>query len=383
MNFKKLNITARLSLLSATLMSAVILVGLLGAHTLSESNARASAAMLNVEIMQASVNTARTAQVDFKKQVQEWKNLLLRGNDPAKFAKYVKAFSKQSDLTHGDLEKLKDLLARIGAPTAQIDEAMKVHGELHVKYQTALMQYDSANQASAHIVDALVEGMDRPPTEKMDAIVESVLVLSKQFIAKNNEEAAQSHRHASTLLLNVVLGAVALGGIATFLLIRSVTRPLHFAVRLAETVASCDLSLPIVVTRADEIGKLQSALKVMSENLSSTVGKIRAGSEAIASASAQIAAGNHDLSSRTEQQAGSLEETASSMEELTSTVSQSADNARQASMLAMSASQVANQGGEVVSKVVTTMTSINESSKKIVDIIGSLMASRSKPTFSR
>ena len=154
-------------------------------------------------------------------------------------------------------------------------------------------------------------------------------------------------------------------------------------VRLAETVASGDLSLPIVVTRADEIGKLQSALKVMSENLSSTVGKIRAGSEAIASASAQIAAGNHDLSSRTEQQAGSLEETASSMEELTSTVSQSADNARQASMLAMSASQVANQGGEVVSKVVATMTSINESSKKIVDIIGSLMASRSKPTFSR
>lgn len=122
-------------------------------------------------------------------------------------------------------------------------------------------------------------------------------------------------------------------------LVRSVTRPLHLAVRLAEAVASGDLSSPILATREDEIGKLQSALKVMSENLSSTVGKIRSGSEAIATASAQIATGNQDLSSRTEQQAGSLEETTSSREELTSTVSQNADNARQASVHAMSASQ--------------------------------------------
>jgi methyl-accepting chemotaxis protein len=89
----------------------------------------------------------------------------------------------------------------------------------------------------------------------------------------------------------------------------------------------------------------------------------------MATASSQIASGNQDLSSRTEQQASSLEQTAASMEELTSTVKQNADNARQANQLAMSASEVAVRGGSVVSQVVDTMSAINTSSRKIVDII--------------
>ena len=108
----------------------------------------------------------------------------------------------------------------------------------------------------------------------------------------------------------------------------------------------------------------------MKDSLADIVGQVRNGTETISTASSQIAAGNLDLSSRTEQQASSLEETASSMEELTSTVKQNADNARQANVLAVSASEVAVRGGTVVSEVVDTMASINESSKKIVDIIG-------------
>jgi methyl-accepting chemotaxis protein len=83
-----------------------------------------------------------------------------------------------------------------------------------------------------------------------------------------------------------------------------------------------------------------------------------------------MATGNMDLSGRTEQQAASLEETASSMEELTSTVQQNADNARQANSLALTASEVARKGGQVVGDVVNTMSSIKDSSRKIVDIIG-------------
>jgi methyl-accepting chemotaxis protein len=97
---------------------------------------------------------------------------------------------------------------------------------------------------------------------------------------------------------------------------------------------------------------------------------VRGGTDLIATASQEISAGNLDLSARTEQQAGALEETAASMEELTTTVRQNADNARQANQLAIAASDVAGRGGAVVGEVIVTMGSINESARKIVDIIG-------------
>ncbi|MEN1941469.1 methyl-accepting chemotaxis protein [Luteimonas sp. MJ174] len=124
-------------------------------------------------------------------------------------------------------------------------------------------------------------------------------------------------------------------------------------------------------------GEFQGVFATMRDNadatvdrLSAIVGQIRQGSDAINSAAGEIAAGNDDLSRRTEQQAASLEETASSMEELTSTVRQNADNARQANQLAIGAVDVASQGGEVVGKVVETMSAISESSNRIADIIG-------------
>ncbi|WAW93694.1 methyl-accepting chemotaxis protein [Xanthomonas citri pv. malvacearum] len=105
------------------------------------------------------------------------------------------------------------------------------------------------------------------------------------------------------------------------------------------------------------------------EQLADIVGRIKMSSTAINSAAGEIASGNSDLSHRTEQQAANLEETAASMEELTSTVKQNAESARQANQLAIGATGVASQGGEVVSQVVTTMSGIEASSKKIADII--------------
>ncbi len=139
--------------------------------------------------------------------------------------------------------------------------------------------------------------------------------------------------------------------------------------QLAREVASGDLSAAIEVCSHDEMGELMQALKDMSASLVGIVDRVRTGTLAITDASGQIAAGNLDLSSRTEHQASSLEETSSSMQQLTSAVKSNADNARQANDLAVAASDVALKGGAVVSQVVATMGSINDSSRKIVDII--------------
>ncbi|HEY1142186.1 MAG TPA: methyl-accepting chemotaxis protein [Lysobacter sp.] len=139
---------------------------------------------------------------------------------------------------------------------------------------------------------------------------------------------------------------------------------------LLSAVADGDLNRRVDVELPGQFGRLANDANRTVDKLSDIVGQIRQGSDAISSAAAEIAAGNNDLSQRTESQAASLEETASSMEELTSTVRQNADNARQANQLAQSAAEVAGQGGTVVGEVVHTMDAINQSSKKIADIIG-------------
>ena len=134
-------------------------------------------------------------------------------------------------------------------------------------------------------------------------------------------------------------------------------------------IADSDLSHPVPHSGTDEIGCMLQHMEGMRSNLSRAVGNVKTGAGAIASASAQVAAGTLDLSSRTEQQASALEETASATEELSSTVQQNADNAVQANELAGEARRMAQNGGDIVGQMVSTMAEINQSAKKIVDII--------------
>jgi methyl-accepting chemotaxis protein I, serine sensor receptor len=171
----------------------------------------------------------------------------------------------------------------------------------------------------------------------------------------------------------VSLSALLLGVLAAMFsyvtLSRSIGRPLDQALGHFDAIAAGDLREPVVVTSRDEMGQLLEGLAKMQRSLIETVRTVRIGSESIATATRQIAAGNLDLSSRTEEQASALQETASSMEELTGTVKQNADNARKASSLAANASEIANKGSAVVGQVVGTMGDINQSSRKIADII--------------
>ncbi|KVU48076.1 hypothetical protein WK68_33210 [Burkholderia ubonensis] len=141
------------------------------------------------------------------------------------------------------------------------------------------------------------------------------------------------------------------------------------AAALAARIAGGDLTQPVPV-RAGDRTSMMAAMHAMQDRLQATIGGIRQSAESIAAASRQIASGNDDLSQRTEEQAASLEETAASMEQLTATVKQNADNARQASGLANNASDIARAGHDVVNRVIGTMGEIDDSSRKIADIIG-------------
>ncbi|MET3130276.1 aerotaxis receptor [Oxalobacteraceae bacterium GrIS 1.11] len=149
----------------------------------------------------------------------------------------------------------------------------------------------------------------------------------------------------------------------------SVLQPLDKAIAGARAIAAGDLSGSFNTDGTDEMAQLMRALQQMNSNLIATIRDVRVNVETMAVATRQIAAGNIDLSGRTEAQAASLEKTAASVDQFSSTVKQNADNSMQANALALSASEVAVQGGDIVADVITTMSDINASSKKIVDII--------------
>ncbi|WP_271466190.1 methyl-accepting chemotaxis protein [Paracidovorax valerianellae] len=188
--------------------------------------------------------------------------------------------------------------------------------------------------------------------------------------------AKEALAHANNMA--VVLGVAAalmlvVSVLVGWLIVRDLSRSLGAEpaalAEAANNVAAGDLSAALAV-RSGDTESVMAAMARMQAALTSVVATVRHGSDGVATASAEIAQGNSDLSARTEQQASALEETAASMEELSSTVKQNADNARQANQLAVSASAVAVQGGQVVNDVVGTMKVIDDSSKRIADIIG-------------
>ncbi|MDQ1830356.1 methyl-accepting chemotaxis protein [Massilia scottii] len=253
--------------------------------------------------------------------------------------------------------EVRELLARIKA-----ERVVYVGSFARVSKQIAAQERDAAS--------ATMLGETLPALDTLQASVTRLAGLQKKLVGDAGQGIEESAVLARKAMLVLGLAALLVGGMSGWWITRSITGPIARAVQLAKTVAAGDLTSDIAVRSGDETGQLMQALREMNGSLQNIVGQVRSGTDAIATASGQIASGNLDLSARTEQQASSLEETASSMEELTSTVKQNADNARQANQLAVSASHVALQGGAVVAQVVDTMGAINESSRKIVDIIG-------------
>jgi methyl-accepting chemotaxis protein len=253
-------------------------------------------------------------------------------------------------------EKGKELLARMEQRRADFVKQRDQY--------LALIQQGQRDEAIK-----LLDEQYRPAQRAYQAAIDEQVAYQARTTAKAGERADAA---AAALQRDVLIAGVIAIATAVFLaitIIRSITGPLARAVEAAERVASGDLSGQIAVQSKDETGHLLEALQRMQQSLVRTVSQVRQNAESVASASAQIASGNNDLSARTEQQASALEQTAASMEELGSTVRQNADNARAANQLAVNASTVAGQGGEVVAEVVDTMKGINDSSKKIADII--------------
>nr|WP_198981934.1 methyl-accepting chemotaxis protein [Herbaspirillum sp. ASV7] len=224
-----------------------------------------------------------------------------------------------------------------------------------------------ARQSTARLFSSV-----RPLANEAEESMTKMMEAKKNNADRLNDETDLIYAHIRTLLLALTFGGVLFGVALGLFISRNLTRQLGGEPRdvaaAADAIASGDLGTHIDTRHARE-GSVVSAMHMMQTSLRKVVQTVRTSSESIATGSRQIATGNLDLSARTEQQASALEETASSMEELTSTVKHNANNALEAKQMASDASTVALAGGEVVAQVVDTMSAINDSSRKVADII--------------
>ncbi len=270
---------------------------------------------------------------------------------------------------------LPDLLAQYEKLISS-DEERALYQDFRAKLESyqrteeQVLKFSNAGEAMLGEARSALHGESSTTFLAMTAVLDKDIGLNAKGVESATEASRQEFRQAKWIA-GVVISCAMLSCVMLAMFIsRSITQPLTQAVELANAVAEGDLSRQLQVSGQDELSTLGNALNSMSRNLSGLVSSIRAGTESIATASAQIAQGNADLSSRTEHQAASLQETAASMQQMDDTVRGNSDNARQANQLALQATQVATQGGQDVGHVVATMSAIQESSRRIADIIG-------------
>lgn len=268
-----------------------------------------------------------------------------------------------------DVDKTVEALKSSGMDAAKmkmLDEFQTLQNEVKpivsdIISAAQMMQFDvAAKKLNEQCAPSLAKRL--AVLDRMDVAVAAQLTAATQ-LAKD--------KGASTARLIGLLGLLGLiaGSFIAWRLTRTIAVPIANTTAIVNQLASGNLSVHINANGNDEFAQLMRSLDTMASNLRAMLNEVKASSESISTASAEIAQGNADLSSRTENQAGSLQQTASSVEQLTGTVKQNAESARQANQLASAASMDAMRGGEVVTQVVTTMTDIQSSSKKIADII--------------
>jgi methyl-accepting chemotaxis protein len=250
-----------------------------------------------------------------------------------------------------------------------LDAAANALAAIHAPTEKALDRSMSEDLPGA---SETVREEVRPAQIAHIAAINQLVTIIEASSKQRADQAENQSEQALWFIVGLAAAALVTGTGISWLIQRSIRRPLAQALELAEAVAAGDLSRDVVVDSSDEIGRLLQALRTASRNLGRMMQDVRGNAERVSTASTEIAQGNADLSQRTEQQAAALQQTAATMEQLGSTVTSNADNAQQANALARGASEVAVQGGVVVGQVVDTMRGINESSRRISDIVGTI-----------
>lgn len=235
--------------------------------------------------------------------------------------------------------------------------------------------------ARSNVIEPLAKGNQEAAAKSLNEVhaqylrhragVDATVIEANRFATGAMASLDQGRERALHWAVGILLSAMSILGLFAWMVFKSVYDPVARCTRMADRIAAGDLAYRSSGggDRRDVIGRLESALEVMREQLVSLVGEVRRGAEGVSTASAQISAGNLDLSQRTESQASSLEQTAAAMQHLTDMVKRNQEQAEAAVQVVSQAADQANEGGAMVHELVDAMGRVNASSRQIGEIL--------------
>lgn len=367
----KFSLKAKVLFLGVLVASSLILLSWESLNELSSFHDSTIESFEQVEQNIDILTDLTHAHVIFKTQVQEWKNVLIRGNDAKQFDKYSARFQKSSDKVQELLAHAIQKLKSLGHNTQDIEKVKFDHEQLKTAYLDALKQFDSSDQLTGKMVDKSVSGVDRAASQGMTELADNAEKTFKEIIANTHEsmETEFNENKTSLIMFSSIEGTIILALMAFIFydLFKTLGGDPRYAAQVCNQVASGDLSVDITLAANDKRSLLFSITN-MKNQLATIINEVRMSSQALASASTQVNSTAQTIAKGASVQAASVEETSASMEQMSASISQNNENAGITNGMAQQAAKEATSGGEAVSDTVDAMQKIAEKISVIDDI---------------
>ncbi|AAK78522.1 methyl-accepting chemotaxis protein [Clostridium acetobutylicum] len=343
-------IKANLSLLVIFMLIFAVGLGGFSFYSLNNIKSESEKNVATVSKYVVLVDGSREAQVTFKKQVQSWKDLLLRGSDEAKYNTYFKEFTEYNEKVTKQLEELKGTMKELGLDTNQIDKVSSEINQLQENYSNALKSYDKNNKDSYKIVDALVKGMDRAPTNDMDTLVGSIRKNSETQIANMKTISENKNKKLAIELFAIIAISMCIVGLLTLITLKtykSIEKFIEQFKALMKKAGDGDLTVEGEVFSNNELGDLTINFNEFIKKIKALILQTKDLSDLLAASSNEILRG--------------ADETVKTSYEIAETISQVADGATKQSALA-------NQGNDMVVNVTKDLNKVTETTKSMKEL---------------
>lgn len=373
----KLNIRQKLLLLWAVAIASLVAVNVFAFIQTWRLYQNIAAAEERYTLITTTVDDARAAQSRFKTQVQEWKNILLRGKDQAAFDKHLASFNTEEQAVMERLDRVQREADKLGiADQLGIAAVKTVFSQLAPAYREALQQYDRNAADPAALVDQAVRGIDREPTQAIDTMVENIRTQAREISAAEHARSQSVYAGIQRWLIVISIASIVLTGTVAFMIRNAITNPIaELKDTMNHIVNSGDLTRRASVHGQDEIAEMGKTFNKMIGHFQELIGQVHHSSTQVDEAAIQLSTSSTQLRGISDVQSNSVTSSAAAIEELTVAISSVSDITNDVHSLSQNSVADAQRGQEQVTALVDEIQRIHRNIEDIASTVEAFIES--------